>query len=141
MTGQLIFARALENASRQAALSRPGRAGSAGRIVGGAEHHDRTAGHVDCRPAGQHRSRTACTGAGSARRRRRVDDNMPAVCVIGARQDEPHGVVVGVEEQQEMVVADRLAAGTALGNGVTVQEHRMPRSTSWSMRWPAAAGC
>jgi hypothetical protein len=59
-----------------------------------------------------------------ARRRRRIDDNMPAVCVIGARQDEPHGVAVRVEEQQEMFVADGLAAGTGLGNGVTVQEHR-----------------
>ena len=48
----------------------------------------------------------------------------PAGCVIGAGQDELHGIVVGVEEQQEMVVADGLAAGAALGDGRTVQEHR-----------------
>jgi len=49
---------------------------------------------------------------------------MPAVCVIGVGQDESHVVAVRVEQQQEMRVADRLAAGPGLGYGVTVQEHR-----------------
>ena len=78
-------------------LNRPGGACSAGRIAGGAQHHDRTAGHVECRRAGQHRRPAGCTGAGPARQRRRIDNNVPAVCVIGARQDELHGVAVRVE--------------------------------------------
>ncbi len=45
----------------RAALDCPGRARArpAGRTGGGAQHHDRTAGHVDFCPAGQYRRRTA----------------------------------------------------------------------------------
>jgi hypothetical protein len=49
---------------------------------------------------------------------------MPAVCVTGVGQDEPYGVAVRVEQQQDVLVADGLAVGAGLGNGVTVEEDR-----------------
>jgi hypothetical protein len=50
-------------ASCQAALNRRAWARLAGRAVSGAQHHDRAAGHVDRRAAGQHRRPAADTGA------------------------------------------------------------------------------
>ena len=54
----------------------------------------------------------------------RVGDDLPPLAVDLLRHGERHVLVVGVEQQQERVVDDRLTAGRRLGDGVAVEEHR-----------------
>ena len=74
-------------------------------------------------PERRFRCARASVGPGLERRVERAQHMLPGAAEAPCRQRERHVLVVRVEQQQEAVVGDRLAARAAVGDLVAVEEH------------------